>query len=238
MSPEVLYATILLSFFAYVFIFEYLGWWRHRLCGILTTMAAITVGVLLWRGNSALTEPAIVVLALLGGHSMWELSKWLFVEGRSRARGRKRANMPARRHKKVTTPYELSNEQVIANFAELAKKDDLAVVKPKFGFLAWNNRQNYVMQLFLLDDGGWVSIFWSPSDFELRDREIMAACRAAAVPCNKKLLGMRAQGIAICRSGQLTITPADQQIHFDEFLHGVLAPHEEFTAWLDELSVK
>ena len=75
-------------------------------------------------------------------------------------------------------------------------------------------------------------------DFELRDREIMAACRAANVPCNKKLLGMRAQGIAICRSGQLTITPADQQIHFDEFLHGVLAPPEEFTAWLDELNVK
>lgn len=238
MSPEVLYATILLSFFAYVFIFEYLGWWRHWLCGLLTTGAAITVGVLLWQGNSSAAEPALVALALLGGHSLWELGKWLFVEGRSHARGRKRANLPARRHKKVTTPYELTNEQVIANFTELAKKDDLAVVKPKFRFLAWNNRQNYVMQIFLLDDGGWVSIFWSPSDFELRDREIMAACRAADVPCNKKLLGMRAQGIAICRSGQLTITPADQQIHFDEFLHGVLAPPEEFTVWLDELNVK
>lgn len=235
MSPESLNITIALACLAYVLIYDHLGLWRSMLCIAVTAAAAMTAGVLWWCKGMSAAEPALVALALLGGHALWELAKWLFAAGRSRARGRKRANLPPRRHKRATTPYTQSNEELIAHFHALAQKDDLAVVKPNFNFLAWNNRQSYVMQLFLLPEGdGWVSIFWSPTEFELRDREITAACRAAAVPCHKKLLGTRAQGIAICRAGQLTITPADQQIHFDEFLHGPLAPQPEFSDWLSQ----
>ncbi len=234
MSSESLNITVALLCLAYILVYDHLGLWRARFCGGITICAALTAGLLWWCCGMATAEPALVALVLLGGHALWELSKYLLAESRSHARGRKRANLPARRQKKVTSPYALSNEQIIANFTELAKKDDLAVVKPKFNFLAWNNRQSYVMQLFLLPDDSWVSIFWTPTDFELRDREIMVACRTAAVPCNKRLLGTRAQGIAICCNGQLTITPADQQIHFDEFLHGPLAPQQEFADWLNQ----
>ncbi len=235
MSPESLNIIIALTCMAYMLVYDHLGLWRGWLCMAVTTLAAATAGILWWCGGSASAEPALVALVLVSGHALWVLGKCVMAEGRSRARGRKRANLPPRRHKKVTSPYPLSNDELISNFRSLAEKDDLTVVRPNFNFLAWNNRQNYVMQLFLLPDGGWVSIFWSPTEFELRDREIMAACRAANVPCNRKLLGTRAQGIAICRNGQLTITPADQQIHFDEFLHGPLAPQPEFTDWLSQL---
>ena len=59
---------------------------------------------------------------------------------------------------------------------------------------------------------------------EWKVREVAEACKAAGIPCRKHLLGKRAQGIAICRRGQLSISPADQLVHFDEFLHTVLAP--------------
>ena len=234
MSSESLNLTIALLCLAYVLIYDHLGPWRSMLCIVVTAAAAFTAGVLRWCGNSAAVEPAMIALVLLGGHALWVLGKSIFAAGRSRARGRKRANLPPRRHKRANAPYHQNNDELISHFRELAQTDDLAVVKPDFNFLAWNNRQSYVMQLFLQPDGGWVSIFWTPTEFELRDREIMAACRAANVPCNKKLLGTRAQGIAICRAGQLTITPADQQIHFDEFLHGPLAPQPEFAEWLSQ----
>ncbi len=232
MSADYVSIIIFLGFIAYVFVFEYLGRLRHIIsAGVL--VISLTVAICL-AGLGMNSEPALAAAVLFSGHGVWELGKWLLAEGRSRSRSRKRANLPARRHKRATTPYTLSNEEIISHFAELAKKDDLAVHKPAFNFLAWNTRQGYVIQVFLLPEGGWTSIFWSPADFEMRDKEITAACRAANVPCHKKMLGMRAQGIAIAHAGQLTITPADQQIHFDEFLHSVLAPEPEFTAWLKD----
>jgi len=235
MNPEHLNVAVILGFCAYVFLFEQLGRRRHLLGGVLLAAALLTAGLLHTLG--AEVQPALVAAALLGAHNLWELFRWLLIEGRSHSRSRKRANLPARRHKRVSTPYPQSNEEVISHFTQLAGKDDLVVTKPQFNFLAWNTRQGYVIQIFLLPDGGWTSLFWSPSEFELRDKEVLAACRAAGVPCHKKMLGMRAQGIAICHDSLLTITPADQQIHFDEFLHSVLAPPTEFSAWLRDYKV-
>ena len=43
---------------------------------------------------------------------------------------------------------------------------------------------------------------------------------------------MAPSGLAICRGGELRITPASQKKRFDELRERVLAPREEFVSWL------
>lgn len=234
MSADTLNIIASLVCLTYLLAFEHLGKWRHLLSVAFIIVSAISVITLLLLELPDEAEAPMIAFVLLSGHGLWELGKWLFIESRYRLRSRKRANLPARRHKRATIPYLLSNAEVVAHFTELAAKDELAVVKPALNFLSWNNGEDYILQVHLLPQGGWISIFWSPADFELRDKEVKAACKAAELPCHRHLLGMRTQGIAICRRGQITITPADQLIHFDEFLHTVLAPQEEFRQWLND----
>lgn len=238
MSPDTLNIAAALVCLAYLLAFEHLGNWRHVLSIVLLLLCAIAVGILLALGMYRYAEAPMVAFVLLLGHCLWELGKWLVCEGRYRLRGHKRASLPARRHKKASIPFTLSNAELTTRFSALAAKDELAVVKPALNFLSWNNGEDYILQLHLLPQGGWVCIFWSPSDFELRDKEVKAACKAAGVPCHKHLLGMRTQGIAICQRGQITLAPADQLVHFDEFLHTILAPQEEFTGWLQDYHPK
>lgn len=238
MPPETHNITAALVCLAYLLAFEHLGRRRHVLSLVLMLLCAIAVAVLLALRMYRQAEAPMVVFVLLLGHCLWELGKWLVCEGRYRLRGHKRANLPARRHKKASIPFALSNAELTARFSALAAKDELAIAKPSLNFLSWNNGEDYILQLHLLPQGGWVGIFWSPADFELRDKEVKGACKAAGVPCHKHLLGMRTQGIAICLRGQITLTPADQLVHFDEFLHTVLAPQDEFSAWLQSYQPK
>lgn len=238
MSPDTCNVVAAVLVLTYLLAFEHLGERRHIISLVLLLLSALAVAVLLGLGMYRTAEAPMVVFVLLLAHCLWELGKWLATEGQYMLRSRKRANMPARRHKKATMPFALSNAEVVDRFTQLAAKDELAVVKPSIRFLAWNNQLDYVIQIHLLPQGGWIALFWSPADFELRDKEVKAACKAAGVPCHKNLLGMRTQGIAICTRGQITVTPADQLIHFDEFLHSVLAPQAEFETWLATYSTK
>lgn len=238
MTPETLKITVVLLSLAYMLAFEHLGMRRHRISLILVVLSLLAANGFYLASLTAAAEAAMVAFVLLGGHGLWELCRWGISEGRSRMRSHKRSRMPARRLKRTAIPFPLSNAQITARFTELAAKDPLAVVKPSLGFLAWNNGDDYILQLHLIPGGGWVSLFWSPSEFELRDKEIKNACKSAGVPCHKHLLGMRARGLAICTRGQITLAPADQLMHFDEFLHTILAPQEEFTTWLQNYSPK
>lgn len=232
MSPDALNITAALVCLAWLLAFEHLGQWRYFLSIGAMLLSGIAVGVLLALHMLREAEAPMVVFVLLFVHCVWELLRWLVSEGRYMLRGHKRANLPARRHKRADIPFALSNAEVVAHFSDLAQKDKLATAKPALQFCSWNNGLDYTLWLHLLPEGGWIALFWSPADFELRDKEVKAACKTAGVPCQKHLLGKRAQGIAICRRGQLSISPADQLVHFDEFLHTVLAPQAEFSAWL------
>ncbi len=234
MSPDALNITAVLASLAWLLAFEHLGRWKYALSAGLLLLSGTAVGVLLALHMLRAAEAPMIVFVLLFVHGLWELGKWLLSEGRYLLRGRKRANLPARRHKRADIPFCLSNTELTAHFAALAKKDKLAVAKPALNFCSWNNGLDYTLRLHLLPEGGWIALFWSPSDFELRDKEVKAACKAAGVPCHKQLLGKRAQGIGICRRGVVSISPADQLVHFDEFLHTVLAPQAEFDTWLAE----
>ena len=232
MPAESLKIAVVLVCLAYMLAFEHLGRRRYRISLVLIVLSLLTAAGCYLADCTAAAEGGMVAFVLLGCHGLWELGRWLISEGQARVRGRKRSRMPARRLKKTALAFTISNEQLIARFTELAKKDSLAVVKTSLNFLAWNNGDDYVLQLHLIPSGGWVSIFWSPSEFELRDKEVKSACKSAGIPCHKHLLGMRARGIAICTRGQVVISPADQLMHFDEFLHTVLAPEEDFRTWL------
>ncbi len=140
----------------------------------------------------------------------------------------------ARKLQTNSTPFTLTRDELLANFRELAAVDELCTYEPEKNFLAWNDGQGYGLHIHLLQDGTWVSTFWTRSEFELRDCEVEATCAAASIPCEPHLLHMQAQGIAICRDGRLSITPATQKHHFDLFLLNALAPREEFSAWLKE----
>lgn len=235
MTPDHLTIALILTCAAYIFSFDHLGRYRHYICGGLILLSIGIVISLSFREGSAYTEPAIIAMLLLLAHGAWELCRWLLQEGRFHARSRKRAQLPARRHKKATILCSLSRDEIIDHFRQLAQVDELAVVKASINFLAWNNKSDYIIQIHLTAEG-WIALFWVPADFELRDKEVKAACKQAGLPCSRHLLGMRAQGIATCREGQITISPADMLVHFDEFLHTVLAPHEEFISWLSDQS--
>lgn len=234
MSPDHLNLAAILVCAAYIFAFDHLGRGRHIISAVLLALSAAAAVLLSVYIHRQAAEPAIVAGILLLLHCLWELAKWLFIESRFQARSRKRAKLPARRHKKASTTCPLTHDNIIDNFRRLAQVDDLAVAKPSIRFFAWNNKEDYIIQIYLTNEA-WISLFWTPTDFELRDKEVKAACKAAGIPCRRHLLGMRAQGIATCRRGEVTITPADQLIHFDEFLHTVLAPQEEFNTWLADI---
>ncbi len=140
----------------------------------------------------------------------------------------------ARRLQTNTAPFALTRDELLANFRELAAVDELCTYEPEKNFLAWNDGQGYGLHIHLLPDDTWVSTFWTRSEFELRDCEVKATCTSASIPCEPHLLHMQAQGVAICRAGLLSITPATQKHHFDLFLLNALAPREEFSAWLKE----
>ena len=148
---------------------------------------------------------------------------------------KKLATLPARKLKSCTLPFSLTREALMANFRELAEKDELACYEPANRFLSWNDGSGHIIQVHLQPNAdGWVAIFYSPSAGELRDSEIKQACRKANIPCTSSLLGMAPQGIAICQNGELTITPSSQKSHFAEFSNSVLANREAFATWLEE----
>lgn len=150
-------------------------------------------------------------------------------------RRKKLATLPARKLKSCTIPFELKRDELLANFRELAERDDLACYEPADNFLSWNDAQGHIIQVHLQAEGdSWVAIFYSPLQGELRDSEIKQACSKANIACTTNLLGMAPAGLAICCQGQLSITPASQKKHFEVFCGNVLANRESFAAWLAE----
>lgn len=158
------------------------------------------------------------------------------VEGWCEMRKRKKwATLPARKLKSATMPFALKRDELLANFEELAEKDELACYESANHFLSWNDGQGYIIQVHLQPEAdSWVSIFYSPSPSELRDSEIKQACGKAKLSCSPGLLGMAPAGLAICQQGQVTITPASQKKHFEKFCGNVLARREAFAVWLSE----
>lgn len=158
----------------------------------------------------------------------WVDDAWCEMRSRKKA-----ATLPARKLKSCTMPFTLNREALLENFRELAEKDELACYTPTDNFLSWNNGQGYIIQVHLLPESDtWAAIFYSPSSGELRDSEIKQACSKANIACSPSLLGVAPAGIAICRQGQLTITPASQKKHFEEFCCTVLAERGPFATWL------
>lgn len=158
------------------------------------------------------------------------------VEGWCEMRKRKKwATLPARKLKSTTMTFALKRDELLANFEELAEKDELACYEPANHFLSWNDGQGYIIQVHLQPEAdSWVAIFYSPSASELRDSEIKQACGKAKLSCSPGLLGMAPAGLAICQQGQVTITPASQKKHFEKFCGNVLARREAFVDWLSE----
>ena len=232
--PPALMLLILILFIVCIlyrfFIFKKLGERRFFITILLFCLGAVMMSVCWW------LECFIAFFMGL------ELSIFMVVcflndvEGWCEMRRRKKwTTLPARKLKSCTMSFAVTRDELLANFCELAEKDELACYEPANNFLSWNDGQGYIIQVHLLPEAdSWGAIFYSPSAGELRDSEIKQACRKANITCSPGMLGMAPAGLAICRQGQLTITPASQKRHFEEFCGKVLANRVAFADWLAE----
>ncbi len=205
-------------------IYKLLGRHRYVITAILLLLCLLAEGILWCLGMSwgILLFPAIFMLLTL----VMNIDEWNELR-----RKRQLATLPARRFKTATDSFSLSRRDMLANFRELAGKDSLANCDPEHNFLAWNDAQKLDIRIHLLPGEDWVALLYLTNE-ELRDSELKAACRKADVPFSKEMMGMAPSGIAICRDGQLSITPASQKKRFDAFRSNVLAPRAEFAIWL------
>ena len=231
-SALMLYILILFVFcILYRFLlFKRLGERRFLMTLILFCIGAMMMAVCWWQECYPAFFMGMLLSICMAGCCLNDADGWCEMRRR-----KKLATLPARKLKSCTIPFELTRDELLANFRELAERDDLACYEPADNFLSWNDAQGHIIQVHLQAEAdSWVAIFYSPSPGELRDSEIKQACSKADIACTQNLLGMAPAGLAICRQGQLSITPASQKKHFEEFCGNVLANRESFAAWLAE----
>ena len=212
-------------------IFSRLGKWRFHVSLVLAMLGAAALGISFLLEGFLMFQVGIiglVVCAMLGLNLVFHLEEWQQLR-----RQQQIATLPARNQKTSTDTFNLCREDMLANFHELADKDERATFDPEHDFLAWNDAQGSDIRIHLLPGDDWVALLYL-TPYELRDSEIKAACEKAGVPCPKALLGMAPSGMVSCRGGELRITPASQKKRFDELRESVLAPREEFTTWLSD----
>lgn len=224
--------TLVLCLLYNYLLFRLLGKWRFRVTlGLL--LAGAVLCVVSWYAMEGL--PMLIVMSAGGVMSVCMVGCLLnhIEEWQQLRRARQLAALPARKLKSCSDVFMLSREDMLQNFRELAAKDELAVCSPESHYLAWNDEQGSDIRLHLLSDEDWLGLLYV-TDGELRDSEIKAACEKAGLRCPREALGMAPSGLVICRSGQLTITPASQKKYFDSLRKEVLAPRAEFSTWLSE----
>lgn len=212
------------------FIFRKLGERRFFITMLLFCIGAVMMPICWWQEWFIAFFMVMVLSICMAVCFLNDVDGWCELRRR-----KKLATLPPRKLKSATMPFALQSEELLANFRELAEKDDIACYEPANNLLSWNDGQGYIIQVHLQPDAdGWIAIFYSPSPGELRDSEIKQACRKANITCSPGMLGMAPAGLAIFRQGQLTITPASQKRHFEEFCGNVLANRVAFADWLAE----
>ncbi len=210
------------------FIFSRLGERRFLITFILFCIGVAAMAVCWWQEYFFAFLMVLVLSICMAVCCLNDADGWCEMRRR-----KKLAKLPARKLKSCTMPFALKRDDMLANFRELAARDDLACYEPSDDFLSWNDGQGAIIQVHLQADAdSWVALFYTPSLGELRDSEIKQACIKANIACSAGLMGMAPAGLAICRQGQITITPASQKRHFDEFCRTVLADREAFVVWL------
>ena len=213
-----------------IFVFRKLGERRFLITLLLFFMGAVAMPVCWWQECFIAFFMGMVLSICMATCLLNDVDGWCEMRRR-----KKLATLPARKLKSCTMSFAVTRDDLLANFRELAEKDELACYEPANNFLSWNDGQGYIIQVHLQPEAdSWVAIFYSPSPSELRDSEIKQACGKAKLPCFPGLLGMAPAGLAICQQGQVTITPASQKKHFEEFCGKILAHREHFADWLAE----
>lgn len=221
-----IFGVILFSLLYSPVIYKLLGPHRFIITAVLSVLCLVVEGILWCLGNSwgILLLPALMMILCLSFH----LEEWQQLRHKQQL-----AKLPPRKQNTATLPFTLGREDMLANFRDLAAKDEMTNYDPEHDFLAWNDCQGSNILIHLLPGEDWVALLYL-TDYELRNSEIKAACEKAGIPCHKDLLGMAPSGLAICRNGQLVITPASQKKRFCEFMENILAPRTKFAAWLQE----
>ena len=213
-----------------IFIFRKLGERRFLITLLLFLIGAVMMPLCWWQECFLAFFMGMALSICMAACVLNDADGWCEMRRR-----KKLASLPARKLKTCTIPFALNRDDLLVNFRELAEMDEMACYEPANNFLSWNDGQGYIIQVHLLPEAdSWGAIFYSPSAGELRDSEIKQACRKANITCSPGMLGMAPAGLAIFCQGQLTITPASQKRHFEEFCGNVLANRVAFADWLAE----
>ncbi len=157
---------------------------------------------------------------------------------------------PEERKLATELPMELPWPQLAARFHGLAPRDEMIVADEPPGFLSWNDGE--VIQIFHTagqstakgraaaaaaegDADSWLALYWVNDDNYLRDTELAALLRRHKLPMQESYRKMKATGLAVYRSGTLTLYPAAFEPEFRRsFLTSVLAPEATFRPWAED----
>ena len=203
-----------------------------KILSLCRKLALFTLGVCLLAMATKVTMALVgVILILLSvGSTLLALLK----RAKQRAEERQREKDAAPVSEVEILPAEgLNFPELLTRFHQLQQHDKLAFADERDGFVSWNTQEMAQIQISTVDGADWACLFWERTERKLPPGTLKNFAQHYGIQLPSEWLHAAPDGIALYRSGALTLYPHAAAHHFCTcYLTTILAPPSRFAPWL------